>query len=303
MASSGATPTGAASSAARRILVLYHSRTNLAAQMSCAVASGARRTVGVMMHDKDYRATKKNEESNIHVERICCERLLQLKTMSGAAQLRTSTPAPGPAPSAPAASASSSSSRKNPPKIMLPPPATELLKSAAGFVFVCPENLAAMSGMMKEFFDQYYYHMFQDSMTNDYNGDHELHEEPTLRNRPCGIAISSGSDGENAGRQVERICTGWRLRNVLKNVNAPHSCSSAEEHKSSGEGAAARPLPFLICREEAIQLDKGIKQYPVQKYRTRINTRLALHTSPFLKANPHLQISFFMLRKFVMHLY
>ncbi|PLC51705.1 flavodoxin [Pollutimonas subterranea] len=72
--------------------------------------------------------------------------------------------------------------------------ATDLL-DADGFVFCAPENLASLSGAMKEFFDRNYY-----AVLDQLNG------------RPYAIMISAGSDGSGAARQAERICTGWRLR-------------------------------------------------------------------------------------------
>jgi multimeric flavodoxin WrbA len=72
--------------------------------------------------------------------------------------------------------------------------ATELLESDA-FIFATPENLAAMSGMMKDFFDRTYY-----AVLGRING------------RPYATLICAGSDGENAARQITRIATGWRLK-------------------------------------------------------------------------------------------
>jgi multimeric flavodoxin WrbA len=68
---------------------------------------------------------------------------------------------------------------------------------ADGFVFATPENLAAMSGLMKDFFDRCYY-----AALDRING------------RPYAVLICAGSDGQNAARQVERIATGWRLKPV-----------------------------------------------------------------------------------------
>ncbi len=68
------------------------------------------------------------------------------------------------------------------------------LLSADAFLFCAPENLAALSGAMKEFFDRSYYGVLEQ-----------------LNGRPYAIMISAGSDGSSAARQVERICTGWRL--------------------------------------------------------------------------------------------
>lgn len=72
--------------------------------------------------------------------------------------------------------------------------ASDLLHADA-YLFCAPENLAALSGAMKEFFDRNYYPVFDQ-----------------LNGRPYALMVSAGSDGGNAVRQAERICTGWRLR-------------------------------------------------------------------------------------------
>lgn len=68
---------------------------------------------------------------------------------------------------------------------------------ADGYLFVTPENLAAMAGAMKDFFDRTYYAALD-----------------RLNGRPYAALICAGSDGHNAARQLERICTGWRLNRV-----------------------------------------------------------------------------------------
>lgn len=69
--------------------------------------------------------------------------------------------------------------------------------AADGYLFVAPENLAALAGMMKDFFDRCYY-----PVLGQVNG------------RPYAAMICAGSDGSNALRQLERIATGWRLKAV-----------------------------------------------------------------------------------------
>lgn len=69
--------------------------------------------------------------------------------------------------------------------------------AADGYVFVTPENLAAMSGLMKDFFDRTYYAVLE-----------------RIAGRPYAALVCAGSDGRNAVRQIERICTGWRLKAV-----------------------------------------------------------------------------------------
>ena len=84
---------------------------------------------------------------------------------------------------------------------------------ADGYLFCAPENLATVSGEMKEFFDRCYYDCFEWE-----KGKGDADETSALLGRPYGLAIAGGSDGEGARRQVERICTGWRLRNVSDSI-------------------------------------------------------------------------------------
>jgi multimeric flavodoxin WrbA len=71
----------------------------------------------------------------------------------------------------------------------------EALLESSGYLFACPENLAAMSGLMKDFFDRTYYPVLD-----------------RIQGRPYATLICAGSDGTNAARQIERIATGWRLK-------------------------------------------------------------------------------------------
>ena len=71
------------------------------------------------------------------------------------------------------------------------------LLAAGGYLFVGPENLAALSGAMKEMFDRCYYPCLG-----------------RIEGRPYATIICAGSDGENAQRQLDRIATGWRLKRV-----------------------------------------------------------------------------------------
>lgn len=65
------------------------------------------------------------------------------------------------------------------------------------YLFVCPENLATMSGMMKEMFDRCYYPVLG-----------------RIEGRAYATVIAAGSDGAGAQRQIDRIVQGWRLRRV-----------------------------------------------------------------------------------------
>ncbi len=71
------------------------------------------------------------------------------------------------------------------------------LLAADGYLFAAPENLAALAGLMKDFFDRCYYPVLGQ-----------------IEGRPYAAMICAGSDGSNAARQLERIATGWRLKRV-----------------------------------------------------------------------------------------
>ena len=74
----------------------------------------------------------------------------------------------------------------------------EDMLSADGYIFATPENLAAIAGVMKAFFDRCYYPLLG-----------------KIEGRPYAAMICAGSDGENAKTQLERIATGWRLKKVI----------------------------------------------------------------------------------------
>ena len=74
-----------------------------------------------------------------------------------------------------------------------------LLLAARGYLFVGPENLAALSGAMKEMFDRAYYPLLG-----------------RIEGRPYATIIAAGSDGRGAQAQLDRIVTGWRLRRVAE---------------------------------------------------------------------------------------
>jgi multimeric flavodoxin WrbA len=75
------------------------------------------------------------------------------------------------------------------------------LLTADGYIFACPENLASMAGAMKEFFDRAYYPVLE-----------------RINGRPYAVLICAGSDGTGAARQIRRIATGWRLREVAASI-------------------------------------------------------------------------------------
>lgn len=68
---------------------------------------------------------------------------------------------------------------------------------ADAYIFATPENLAAISGQMKDFFDRSYYPVLG-----------------RINGRPYATLVCAGSDGANAVRQMDRIATGWRLKQI-----------------------------------------------------------------------------------------
>ena len=107
--------------------------------------------------------------------------------------------------------------------------------AADGLIFACPENLAAIAGEMKAFFDRTYYDVLG-----------------RIEGRPYAAFICAGSDGHNAARQLERIATGWRLKRVadtlIVNVDAQTTEAILAE-KTIGEDdlVKARELGAMLA--------------------------------------------------------
>ena len=88
----------------------------------------------------------------------------------------------------------------------------DVILASHGFLFCAPENLASLSGEMKECFDRNYYAVLD-----------------RIQGRPYACAISAGSDGTGAARQVDRICTGWRLKPVAPALIVNLGAQSAQQ--------------------------------------------------------------------------
>ncbi len=88
----------------------------------------------------------------------------------------------------------------------------EDFRAAQGYVFACPENLASMSGAMKEMFDRCYYPLLGQ-----------------IDGRPYATLIAAGSDGVGAQAQIDRIVTGWRLRRVAEPLIVNLGAQTAEQ--------------------------------------------------------------------------
>ena len=114
------------------------------------------------------------------------------------------------------------------------------LLAAQGYLFVCPENLAAMSGAMKEMFDRCYYPLLG-----------------RIEGRAYASMIAAGSDGHGAQAQLDRIATGWRLRRVAEPMIVNLHAQSAEEIM------APKDVPRTIlaqARELGAAMGSGLEQ-------------------------------------------
>ncbi len=110
--------------------------------------------------------------------------------------------------------------------------------AADGYIFATPENLAAMSGMMKDFFDRSYY-----AALDRING------------RPYATLICAGSDGQNAARQIDRIATGWRLKAVADPLII---CTHAQTPKAILAPKTISEEALARCRELGASLGAGL---------------------------------------------
>jgi len=114
----------------------------------------------------------------------------------------------------------------------------ESLLKADGYLFACPENLAAMSGQMKDFFDRTYYPVLD-----------------RIQGRPYAILICAGSDGTNAVRQIERIATGWRLKPI---ADALIVCTHAQTPEAILRPKTIEPAELARCEELGATLAAGL---------------------------------------------
>ena len=109
---------------------------------------------------------------------------------------------------------------------------------ADGYIFAAPENLAAMAGRMKDFFDRTYYPALD-----------------RINGRPYATLICAGSDGQNAVRQITRIVTGWRLRAVTEPLIV---CTHAQTPAAILAPKTIRPADLVACREIGGALANGL---------------------------------------------
>ena len=112
------------------------------------------------------------------------------------------------------------------------------LITADGVIFACPENLASMAGMMKDFFDRAYY--------------------PALghiEGRPYAAMVCAGSDGEGAARQIARIAVGWRMKAVADPLIL---CTHAQTPEEILAPKTIAPEALARCHDLGLALAAGL---------------------------------------------
>lgn len=112
------------------------------------------------------------------------------------------------------------------------------LLDAGAYLFACPENLASLTGEMKEMFDRCYYPVLGQ-----------------IEGRAYATIIAAGSDGENAERQIDRIATGWRLKRVADKLIVNFDAQTPETI------LAPKAVPtekLQTCRELGRAIQEGL---------------------------------------------
>ncbi|SCK24063.1 NADPH-dependent FMN reductase [Variovorax sp. HW608] len=109
---------------------------------------------------------------------------------------------------------------------------------ADGYVFATPENLAAIAGLMKDFFDRCYYPVLD-----------------RINGRPYATLVCAGSDGQNAVRQIDRIATGWRLKSVAPAIIV---CTHAQTPEAILRPKQIGEADLAPCRELGAALAAGM---------------------------------------------
>lgn len=114
----------------------------------------------------------------------------------------------------------------------------EHVLQADGYVFITPETLGSMAGLMKDFFDRTYY-----AVLDQING------------RPYTALVCAGSDGQGAVRQIQRIATGWRLSEMA----APGIvCTHAQSPDEILASKTINPEDLQRCRDLGAAFASGL---------------------------------------------
>ena len=113
------------------------------------------------------------------------------------------------------------------------------LLAADAYLFATPENLAAIAGVMKDFFDRSYYPVLD-----------------RINGRAYGVLICAGSDGSNAARQIDRIATGWRLKPVAEALIV---CTHAQTPQQILAAKTIGDADLARCEELGAAIASGLE--------------------------------------------
>ena len=80
---------------------------------------------------------------------------------------------------------------------------TRDVRNCGGLVICSPEYFGYMAGAIKDLFDRTY---------------EELKDDTTVYKKPFCIVISAGTDGSFAVNHIQRICKGYRFKEVQKPI-------------------------------------------------------------------------------------
>ena len=114
----------------------------------------------------------------------------------------------------------------------------QTLLDADGYIFAFPENLAAISGVMKAYFDRSYYPCLG-----------------KIEGRPYALLVCAGSDGSNAVRQAERIATGWRLKRI---ADSQIVCTHAQTPEAILASKTIEEADLAKARELGAAMAEGL---------------------------------------------
>jgi multimeric flavodoxin WrbA len=114
----------------------------------------------------------------------------------------------------------------------------EHVLSAHGYVFIAPETLGNMAGLMKDFFDRTYYPALDQ-----------------LTGRPYAVLVCAGSDGQGAVKQIQRIATGWRLKEMAEPIVV---CTHAQTPEKILTPKIIRPADLQHCHDLGAAFASGL---------------------------------------------
>lgn len=114
----------------------------------------------------------------------------------------------------------------------------EHVLNAQGYVFITPETLGSMAGLMKDFFDRTYY-----PVLDKVNG------------RPYTALVCAGSDGQGALKQIQRIATGWQLVGMAEPTIV---CTHAQTHEAILAPKIISAADLQHCRDLGAAFASGL---------------------------------------------